>query len=382
MPINRERFLADFLELVRIPSPSGREGAVAQAVKAKLLALGLCVEEDEAGKGFGGEQGNLIVKVPGTVAGVPPLFFNAHLDTVLPCEGVQPIVEGDKVRSDGTTILGADNKAGICVLLELLRVLKEDNIPHGPLEVVFTVGEETGLHGAKHLDYSRISAKIGFVLDSGPPVNRVIVQAPSQKSLRAVVKGKAAHAGVSPEKGINAIQLAARAIAGMRLGRIDPETTANIGVIRGGVATNIVPEEVELLGEARSHDPRKLDEQIAHMVTLLETEAQRGGGRAEVQVWEVYRAFRINETDAPAQLVTAALARMGLTPQWESTGGGSDANIFNEHGIQCVLLCCGEESPHSPENERLDIPSALQGVELLVHIITEFVRQQQSGAER
>jgi len=374
MPINRERFLADFLELVRIPSPSGREREVAQAVKAKILAMGLTVLEDEAGKGFGGEQGNLIVKVPGNLEGVPPILLNAHLDTVLPCENVNPIVEGDKVRSDGRTILGADNKAGVCVLLELLRVLNEDGIQHGPLEIVFTVAEETGLHGAKHLDYSLISAEIGFVLDSGPPVNKVIVQAPSQKNLRAIVRGKSAHAGVSPEKGINAIQLAARAIASMRLGRIDQETTANIGVIRGGLATNIVPEEVEILGEARSHDPKKLEEQIAHMVSLIEKEAQKGGGKAEIEVTDVYRSFRITEDDLPSKVLKAALAKMGLKPQWEATGGGSDANIFNEHGIKCVLICCGEESPHSPENERLDIPSALQSVELLVNIITTFAQ--------
>lgn len=372
MPINRERFLADFLELVRLPSPSGHEGKVAATVKDKLRALGLSVEEDDAGAKFGGEQGNLIVKVPGTLSRVPPLLLNAHLDTVVPCEGVVPIVEGDKVRSDGTTILGADNKAGVCVVLELLRVLREESVQHGPLEIVFTVGEETGLHGAKHLDYSRISAKVGVVFDSGPPVNEVIVRAPSQKSLRAKIYGKAAHAGVAPEKGVNAIQLAARAIAAMRLGRIDPETTANIGVIKGGLATNIVPELVEVHGEARSHDPRKLDEQIAHMVTLLETEAQRGGGRAEVEVWEAYRAFRIAESDLIARAVAAALARMGLSPVWETTGGGSDANVFNAHGIQTVILCCGQENPHSPENERLDIPSALQSVELAKHLVAAF----------
>lgn len=374
MPINRERFLSDFLELVRIPSPSGKEREVAQAVKAKVEAMGLTVSEDEAGKGFGGEQGNLIVKVTGNLEGVPPILLNAHLDTVLPCENVNPIVEGDKVRSDGKTILGADNKAGVCVLLEFLRVIKEDGIQHGPLEIVFTVAEETGLHGAKHLDYSLISAKVGFVLDSGPPINKVIVRAPSQKNLRAVVKGKSAHAGVSPEKGINAIQLAARAIASMRLGRIDQETTANIGIIRGGLATNIVPEEVEILGEARSHNPKKLEEQIAHMVSLLEKEAQRGGGKAEVEVTDVYRSFSVTEDDLPSKVLKAALAKMGLKPQWETTGGGSDANIFNEHGIKCVLICCGEESPHSPENERLDIPSALQSVELLVNIVTAFAQ--------
>jgi len=374
MPVNRERFLADFLELARIPSPSGKEREVAQAVKAKIAAMGLTVLEDGAGKGFGGEQGNLIIKVPGNLEGVPPLLLNAHLDTVLPCENVNPIVEGDKVRSDGRTVLGADNKAGVCVLLELLRVLKEDGVQHGPLEIVFTVAEEGGLLGAKYLDYSLISATVGFVLDSGPPVNKVIVKAPSQKNLRAIVKGKSAHAGVSPEKGINAIQLAARAIAAMRLGRIDHETTANIGVIRGGLATNIVPEEVEILGEARSHDQRKLEEQIAHMVSMLEREAQRGGGKAEVQVTDVYRSFHITENDLPARVLKAALAKMGMEPQWEATGGGSDANIFNEHGIKSVLICCGEESPHSPENERLDIPSALQSVELLVNIVTAFAQ--------
>ncbi len=376
MPVNRERFLADFLELVQIASPSGREGEVAQALKAKLQRMGLTVEEDEAGEGFGGEQGNLIVKVPGTLPDVPPLLLNAHLDTVVPCEGIKPIVEGEKVRSDGTTILGADNKSGVCVLLELLRVLQEDGVACGPLEVLFTVGEETGLNGAKHLDRWRIHAKVGFVFDSGPPVNKVIVGAPSQKSFRATVKGKAAHAGVSPEKGINAIQLAAKAIAEMPLGRIDHETTANIGLIKGGMATNIIPEEVVIEGEARSHDPRKLDGQIAQMVSLLEGEAQKGGGKAEVQVWEVYRAFHITEKDLPAKVVTAALAKMGLTPHWEITGGGSDANIFNAYGIQTVILCCGQESPHSPENERLDIPSALQGVELAKHLAVEFAKLQ------
>ncbi len=369
MPINRERFLSDFLELVRIPSPSGKEGKVAEVVKAKLRELGLTVEEDDAGKAFGGEQGNLIVKVDGTIDGFEPLFLNAHMDTVVPCENVNPIVEGDKVRSDGRTILGADNKAGICVLLEFLRVLKEDDIKHIPIEIVFTVAEEVGLLGAKHLDYSRISAKFGFVLDSGPPVNKVIVQAPSQKNLRAIVKGKAAHAGVSPEKGINAIQLSAKAIAAMKLGRIDEETTANIGVIRGGLATNIVPDEVEILGEARSHDPKKLEAQISHMISLLESETQKGGGKAEISVTEIYRSFKVSENDQPARLVKSALAKMGYEPQWEITGGGSDANIFNEHGIKCVLICCGEENPHSPENERLDISSALQSVELLINIV-------------
>lgn len=379
MPVNRERFLADFLELVRIPSPSGREREVAQVVKSKLEKLGLTVSEDNAGGKFGGEQGNLIVKVPGTLESVPPILFNAHLDTVVPCDNVNPILEGDKVRSDGRTILGADNKAGVCALLEFIRVLKEDKIQHGPLEIVFTVAEETGLNGAKYLDYSLINSKVGFVLDSGPPVNKVIVKAPSQKNLRAVIKGKAAHAGVSPEKGVNAIQLAARAIAAMRLGRIDSETTANIGVIKGGLATNIVPEEVEILGEARSHEQRKLDEQIAHMVTLLEREAQKGGGKAEVEVKEVYRSFNITENDLPAKILKTALEKMGLKPQWETTGGGSDANIFNERGIKCVLICCGEESPHSPENERLDIPSALLSVELLVNIVTAWAQICKSG---
>lgn len=374
MPANRERFLADFLELVRIPSPSGKEKEVAQAIKAKLQAMNLTVLEDNAAEKFEGEQGNLIVKVPGNIDGVPPIMLNAHMDTVVPCENVNPIVEGDKVRSDGKTVLGADNKAGICVLLEFLRVLKEDGIEHGPLEIVFTAAEETGLHGAKHLDYSLISSKIGLVLDSGPPVNKVIVQAPSQKNLKAIIKGKAAHAGVSPEKGVNAIQLAARAIAAMRLGRIDHETTANIGVIKGGVATNIVPEEVEIWGEARSHDLSKLEEQIAHMVSLFEREAQKGGGKAEIEVKEIYRSFRITEDDLAAKLVRSALERMGLEPQWEVTGGGSDANIFNEHGIRCVLVCCGQENPHSPENERLDIPSALHGIELLVNTVTALVQ--------
>lgn len=346
MPVNRERLLEDFLELVRIPSPSLREGRVAKAIIAKLKEAGADdVEVDKANEAIGGEHGNIIARFDGSL-NVPPVLLNAHIDTVTPCEGVVPVIEGDCIRSDGTTILGADNKAGVCVLLEALRVMKEDSIEHGPVEVVFTVAEEIGLLGAKHLDYGRLSAKCGFVFDGGAPVSKVIMAAPTQKNIKAKVHGLAAHAGVSPEKGINAIVLSSRAIAKMRLGRIDDETTANIGIIRGGRATNIVPDLVEIEGEARSHNERKLDEQIEHMVSLIKAEAEAGGGKAEVEIELKYKRFFIGEDELPSLVAKKAIEALGETPIWKKGGGGSDANIFNEHGIKTLIVSSGEQNPH------------------------------------
>ena len=377
MPVQRKRLLDDLLELIRIPSPSLHEVHVASVIRTKLQEIGLKSEVDDAAQAIGGEQGNIIARLPGNVDS-PTLMLNAHMDTVTPCENVNPIVEGDYVRSDGSTILGSDDKAGVCIILELLRVLSEDGVMHGPLEIVFTVAEEIGLLGAQHLDYERLSARVAFVFDGGVPINRVVIAAPSQKNIKVLVHGRAAHAGVAPEKGINAIVLASRAIAKMKLGRIDEETTANIGIVRGGRATNIVPDLVEVQGEARSHSEDKLNAQIEHMRRLFIEEAERAHGSAEVEVMRKYRAFHVKTDELPARVAQLALEKLDMEPKWEKGGGGSDANIFNEHGIRSIIVSSAEQNPHTL-SECINIIDMERATQFAIELVRTFAELASHG---
>lgn len=344
--IDAERLKALLLELVQIDSLSRREGRIAARLADEMRALGATVEFDEAGEALGGEVGNLIAHVPGTAAG-EPLLLCAHMDTVEPGTGVHPVVEGDVIRTDGTTVLGGDDKSGVAIVCECVRVCRERGLRHPPLEVVFTVCEEIGLQGAKHLDLGRVRARRGLVFDSDA-VGFVFTRAPGANLIEVTVRGRAAHAGMAPEQGLSAIQVTAEAIAGMRLGRIDAETTANLGVIRGGRATNIVPEEVYVRGEARSHDPEKLAAQTAHMRARFEEAAARHpGAAAEVTVQRQYEPMSVAD-DAPImRLVRAAAARAGHTVESAGMGGGCDANILNRRGLEVVNLGTGMRDIHT-----------------------------------
>ena len=272
--INRERLRQYLLDLVQIDSHSREEGAVAARIRADLEALGVEVEVDDAGEKVGGDTGNVIARVKGTVEGAPPIFLAAHMDTVVPGKGVKPVIDGDVIRTDGTTVLGGDDKSGCAIIVECVRTLRENGIPHSDIDAVFTICEEVGLLGAKYLDLAGIRSTYGLVLDSDD-VGYLFTKAPSADHMEFVVHGLEAHAGVCPENGISAIKIAAEAIAAMKLGRIDDETTANIGVIEGGAATNIIPNRVVLRGEARSHDDAKLDAQTDHMRACLREAAAR-----------------------------------------------------------------------------------------------------------
>src|SRR3989304_5602390 len=245
------------IELIKIDSVSRKERDVAMRLKREMEALGASVAIDDAGDKVGGNVGNLIAYFPGNQAAARPLLLSAHMDTVVPGEGVTPILDGDILRSDGRTVLGGDDKSGVAIICEVLRVVRENNFPCGDIDVVFTICEEAGLVGAKGLDVSRLKARTGLVLDSDS-VGFLFTKAPAANHMEFIIRGLAAHAGVCPEKGINAIRVAAEGIAQMKLGRIDHETTANIGVIEGGMAVNIVPNAVLLKGEARSHSREKL----------------------------------------------------------------------------------------------------------------------------
>ncbi len=355
--INQDRLVSTFLELVQIDSPSGQEEEIVQHLMAKLKSLDVPVVRDKTG--------NII----GCLAGEgPPILLSAHVDTVGPGRGVKPVITNGIITSDGATILGGDDKSGVAVILEVLRVLAEQGLAHPPLELALTVSEEIGLIGAKGLDLTSLRSKQGIVLDSGGPIGAIVVAAPSQYKLRAVVHGKAAHAGAEPEKGINAIVVAAEAIAAMPLGRIDEETTANVGRIQGGTATNIIPDRVEMEGEARSHDEGKLEAQVQAMTEALKQAAARHGATVEIDVERSYSTFKLSEEDAIVRRAVAAAKTLGLAPALVPSGGGSDANVFNAGGITTINISSGMDKVHTTE-ERLAVDDLVKSAEFLLAIL-------------
>lgn len=367
MPLNQENMINMFLELVKISSPSLKEGELAGVLKKKLEELGLTVRIDNAGTKVGGVTGNIIAELSGNVPG-PRLLLSAHMDTVYHKEEIKPVIANGYIRSEGDTILGADDKSGIAVILEVLRVIKTDGIKHPDIIVTFTIGEEEGLLGARNIDQHLIRADYGFVLDSSGPVGNVIIKGPTQSDIKAIIKGKAAHAGIVPEQGISAIQIAAEAIRRMKLGRIDAETTANIGRINGGKATNIIPEEAVIEGEARSLSPEKLKVQNELMKNAFIEAAKEMGGRAFVEIGEAYPPIGIVEDSSIVNMVKEAGAASGIEVKLVSTGGGSDANIYNGYGISTVNLATGMEKVHTSE-ENIQTDDFLKLSRLLLAII-------------
>ena len=355
MTINRERLASVFTTLCEIDSPSKQEGRVAVYLIALFTEMGAEVFEDDSASRTGSDCGNLFIRFPESGLAKEPVFFNCHMDTVLPAIGVKVKREGEVFSSAGDTVLGSDDKAGIAALIEVMRTLQEKNIPHGPVEYIFTTCEEVGLLGVKALDPSLIKAKIGYALDSSG-INRVVIGAPAANRITAEVKGLASHAGLSPEKGISAIQLAARAIARLKLGRLDPESTANIGVIEGGTASNIIPESALVQGEVRSHNVKLLQEHTAHIRSTFEEEIATWSdpegvveGRPSLDFTAVddFPILKLDRDSAVIKRVEAAAALIDRELHYVVAGGGSDANIFNGYGLQCAILSTGMEKVHS-----------------------------------
>jgi tripeptide aminopeptidase len=367
--INKARLVKRFIEYVKVDSPSRKEARFLKLIKKELSGMGLRSFEDKAGKHFEGDSGNLYVFVKSTAKGAPRILLNAHVDTVLPGENIRPRIRKGIIRSDGTTILGADNKAGVAVIMEVLKIIRTGKIPHGDLDILFTVSEETGLMGSKYVHRKFLKADFGYVLDGGE-VDQIINNAPSQDSFDIKITGRAAHAGVHPEQGINAIKVASAAISKMKLGRIDHETTANIGIIKGGVATNIVPETVIMRGEARSRDMKKLRRQVRHMVSVLRSACARFGAKLSCRVTPSYRAFEVPKTHKALILAERAAKNIGLKPVVKSTGGGSDANIFSSFGLTCLILGVGADSVHT-NKENISVNDMAAGADLLLNIIKE-----------
>lgn len=368
--VNRERMLQEFFELVKIKCSTRDERQVADLVGSRLTALGGEISEDDVGTKIGGNCGNLFAYFHGTVQGAPRILLSAHLDSVEPCGGIEPKLENGVITSAGDTILGSDCKAGVAGILEALRIVKENNIPHGDIQVVFTVAEEGGVNGSKNMDPSRLKADMGFVLDSSGAPGKVIVMAPGQNALAITVHGKTAHAGIAPEEGVNAIVVAGKAMAQLKHGRIDFETTANIGKITGGGATNIVTDKVQITAEARSRNPQKLADQTRHMVETFEQVAAVNGAKAEVKVVKSYDPFVLTEDMPVIQACKAAAEAIGLTPTLEGTGGGSDANFFNVYGVPSAVLAVGMSKVHTT-NEYIKEEDLYKTAELTVALIQQ-----------
>lgn len=375
--INQNRLKNLLIQLIKIDSLSRKERNVALRLQREMESLGAEVWIDDAGDKVGGDTGNLIAHFRGTALGAPPLLLSAHMDTVVPGEGIVPVLDGDILRTDGRTVLGGDDKSGVAIICEVLRLVKENQIPCGDIDVVFTICEEAGLIGAKCLDVSRLRARTGLVLDSDS-VGFLFTKAPAANRMEFRVRGLEAHAGACPEKGISAIKVAAEGIARMRLGRIDDETTANIGVIEGGMAVNIVPNSVVLRCGARSHNEEKLERQTQHMLQcleeaaadhVLELDGKRFQASVEAQIERDYDRMHVPDDSAIVRLVLAAAKNLRVELKTLATGLGCDANVLNRKGLEVANLSTGMREIHTV-NEWLD----LKDLYLSAEVVLETVR--------
>ena len=374
--IDKARLKDRVLELVRIDSLSRKERAIAARLKEILEALGGTVFMDDAGDAVGGEVGNLVAHFDGNVAGAEPMLLSAHMDTVAPGEGVVPVVDGDVIRSDGRTVLGGDDKSGLAIILEVLQAVREEDLPHGHVDVVFTICEEVGLLGAKHLDLDLVRAKTGLVLDSDS-IGFLITKAPAVNHLEFEVHGLEAHAGICPERGISAIQVASRGITAMRLGRIDEDTTANLGLVSGGTAVNIVPNRVTLTGEVRSHDEEKLERQTQSMVACLqdaaagvtlELDGRLHEARVEFRIRREYDRMDVSLETAIVRRVHEAAHNLGLAVDTVAKGGGCDANVLNKRGLQVANLASGMRDIHTV-HEWLDVNDLVTAARIIHEVV-------------
>lgn len=371
--IERERLIASFMELVQIDSETKQEQAISKVLKEKFAELGLEVTEDDTAAKTGHGSGNLFAWFPATAGleSAPGLLFTSHMDTVSPGKGVKPRLDEDGyIRSDGTTILGSDDKAGLAAIFEAIRVLQEKKIPHGAIQFVITAGEESGLIGSRAMDGGMLRAKYGYALDSNGAVGGIAVAAPTNSRQYITIKGKAAHAGVNPEDGISAIQVASKAVARMKLGRIDHETTANIGRFEGGGEVNVVVDRVKIYAEARSRDHAKMERQVEAMREAVESAAREHGAEAEFENEVIYPAFKFGDGDEVVEIAKSAIRSIGLEPYQFESGGGSDANMFNGNGVPTVNLAVGYEDIHTT-SERIKADDLVKVAELVLALVAE-----------
>ncbi len=365
----RERLLADFIRLCEIESPSGRERAVADALTEELRGLGLEVEEDDTASRTGSDAGNLLARVPGP-EGAPTVLLCAHMDTV-PLDGPVEVVSQDGLLTNRhEAILGADNKAAIVTIVGAVRRLLRAGSPPAGIEILFTTGEEQALEGAKAFDLSRLSSDFGFVFDHASPIGEIVLASPTYYSVEARFRGQAAHAGIRPEAGRNAIAAAAKAVAAMRIGRLDEETTANVGRMEGGTAANVVAERCFVELEARSLDAEKAGDVVTEMVDALSAAASDGECDVETSVERLFQGYRLPRTAPAVEVAAAALRDRDIEPVYITTGGGADANVFVAAGLPVVNLANGTERNHQP-----DEAVTVDALETMLDVTVALVQQ-------
>ena len=358
-----------FLELAALRTPPGEERAAADVVLSYLRALGLKPDEDDCGPAIGSTIGNVYARLEPTAAGTP-LFFCAHLDTVPPDGELRPVVEDGVVRNAGGTILGADDKAAVVAMLEGVRRVLVESRPHAGVELVFTPKEEVGLLGAGAFDHGRLHAQVGYVYDQAGPIGEIVLGSPWSRSMEVRFHGRASHSGMFPEEGRSAIQAAARAIADLRLGRVDDETTANVGVISGGTGGNIVPEWCTFLAEARCHDEGKLGDVVQEMLDAISFAATAVECEVETTMRKSYTGYRLKRDEEAVRLAAAALEACGREVRYGLSGGGADANVFNERGRRCVNLANAMIDIHTPD-ERIAVADLDAMVDVTVALIDQ-----------
>lgn len=369
--INRERLLSDFVQILKIKSPSKNEKELGSYVLKRLEKLGLKVKMDDTGNKIGGNAGNITGFLPSSDRSKKnPLFFGAHLDTVPLGGEILPEIKNGKIfNADKNCILGGDDKVAVAAILEALEVIRENKIKTCGIYVIFTVGEEIAILGAKKLNLKEIKAKYGFVFDGEGDVGIIFNEAPYHDTMEFTITGKAVHAGIEPERGINSIKVASEAIANLKIGRIDNESTCNIGIINGGTATNIIPEKTYVKAEARSLNPEKLDRLTADIKAGFLKSAEKYGAKLKIKVEREYNGFKFGSDAVPIVIASKALRNMGIEPIIKSTGGGSDVNIYNSKGKISVDLSSGMEKVHS-NNEYVKVAELEKLAGLILEICT------------
>lgn len=345
--IQEERLIDLFLKLVQINAPSLGEKDVVAFTKQHLTELGFHVDEDNAGELIGGNANNLIVTLPANTEGLPRVFLSAHFDTVEPTEGLIIEEREGVFYSASDTILGADDKGGMAPAIEAALALRESGLPHGDVVLLLSVAEEIGLKGADALKIEDLNLDYGFVLDTGPPVGTYVTRTAYHDKLDIEVIGKPAHAGKHPEEGINAIVVASQAIAGMKMGRIGPETTANLGIIEGGTGTNVVCPSVRIKAEARSTSLEELEAQIDHMVQRFEAAASEHGAEVKIDHHRHYHAYNLDPASEVVRVAQEASRRLSFEPTLRTTLGGSDANVYNRKGVPTIVVATGMDKIHT-----------------------------------
>ncbi len=367
--INADHITETFLELVKINALSLEERPVNDYIIEKLRSWDFDFIEDNAGEKTGGNAGNIIVRVPGKSNSAKPFFLCSHTDTVRPTKDLQPVIENGVISSAGDTILGADNRAGIAILLSLLEQVASSDFEHNNFEVIFTIAEEIGLIGASNVDWTQVQAESGYVFDSSRPPGDYIAHTSSAMKFSIDVIGAEAHAGVAPEKGVNAISMAAEVVTRFPVGRIDDETVANIGVIRGGEATNVVAGKVHLDGEIRSFNPQTMERLIKDLRRSLDDVSQKFGGSYEMHDKKEFAGFSISESEPIAQHLHKKMQVVGLTPAPQVYSGGSDANVFNAIGKPTLNLGIGQKNPHA-NNECIAVADLTKMTELAMALVS------------